>query len=245
MTSGCEVILYRWGGSVEDYLVKVSAGSRAMDDDLPLALPESFHFSQLTALGVSQSRLRHWLEKGLVERVGRGSYLRADAMSVDPDRLEVALRAPRATICLTSGLVEHDLVDDNPGALDLALPRGLWQPHLTAPVRWHSFAVATFDLDRTVVPIDGRPGSRTGNPAAGDQSGTHEVSGGAVIGLYGPRRCIVDAFRLRHEVGPEVGVEALRRWLRWPGSNPRELLGLANDFPASLPALTAALQALL
>lgn len=71
------------------------------------------------------------------------------------------------------------------------------------------------------------------------------VAAGTLIGVHGPRRCIVDAFRLRHEVGPEAGVEAPRRWLRRWGSAPGELLAVARVFPAALPSLTAALQVLL
>jgi predicted transcriptional regulator of viral defense system len=162
------------------------------------------------------------LADGRAERIGRGLYRRADAELVDVDRLEVATRAPSATICLVSGLVEHDLVDDNPTILDVAVPRGDWRPHVSAPVRWHSFAVDTFAVDRDVVAVD---------------SATS-------IGLYGARRCIVDAFRLRHEVGPEPGVEALRRWLRRRGNAPADLLTVARRFPAALPSLTAALQVL-
>jgi hypothetical protein len=125
--------------------------------------------------------------------------------------------------------VEHDLVDDNPGVLDLALPRGTWRPRLAAAVRWHSFAAGTFELDRAVVPA----------------GGAEAAEGGAAIGLNGPRRCVVDVFRLRHEVGPEVGVEALTRWLRLPGSQPGQLLEPAGSFPAALPSLTAALRVLL
>jgi hypothetical protein len=65
------------------------------------------------------------------------------------------------------------------------------------------------------------------------------------IGLFGPRRCIVDAFRLRHEIGPELGVEALRRWLRRRGNHPAALLEVARHFPAAMPSLTAALRVLL
>lgn len=154
--------------------------------------------------------------------MGRGLYRRADAELVDLDRLEVAVRVPMATICLVSGLAEHDLVDDNPALLDVAVPRGAWRPTLTAPVRWHSFAGETFEVDRDVVAVD-------------------SVTS---VGLYGPRRCIVDAFRLRHKVGPEVGVEALRRWLRQRGNTPGELLDIGRRFPVAMASLTAALQVL-
>jgi hypothetical protein len=196
----------------------------------------AFRFFEVAVLGVSEARLRRWVAEGLVERVGRGVYRRVDVSVGDLDRVEVALRARRATICLVSGLVEHDLVDDNPALLDVALPRGAWRPRPAAPVRWHSFAAANFDLDRLVVPADG---TGDGDVEAGGPGG------GAVIGLYGPRRCIVDVFRLRHEVGPEVGVEALKRWLRLPGSQPGQLLELAGNFPPVLPSLTEALRVLL
>lgn len=202
---------------ISDVMVNGSAADRALD-----ALPVTFRFSDLAGVAAPESWLRSWLADGRVERVERGLYRRADAEPVDLDRLEIALRAPMATICLVSGLAEHDLVDDNPAVLDVAVPRGAWRPRLTAPVRWHSFAGQTFDLDRDVVAVD-------------------SVTS---LGLYGPRRCIVDAFRLRHEVGPEVGVEALRRWLRRRGSTPGELLDVGRRFPAAVPSLTAALQVL-
>lgn len=186
------------------------------------ALPTTFRFADLERVGAPESWLRSWLAEGRIERLGRGLYRRADAELVDLDRLEVAARAPLATICLVSGLVEHDLVDDNPGVLDVAVPRGAWRPRLTVPVRWHSFAADSFEVDRDVVAVDAVTS----------------------IGLYGPRRCIVDVFRLRHEVGPEVGVEALRRWLRRRGSSPAELLAVARSFPAAVPSLTAALRVL-
>ena len=80
-----------------------------------------------------ESRLRRWLADGSVERVGRGLYRRVDAELVDVDRFEVASRSPAATICLVSGLVEHDLVDDNPPVLDVAVPRGAWRPQVEFP----------------------------------------------------------------------------------------------------------------
>jgi hypothetical protein len=179
--------------------------SEAVGDELLVGLPAAFRFAEARAVGVPESRLRRWLADGSV------------------DRFEVASRSPAATICLVSGLVEHDLVDDNPPVLDVAVPRGAWRPQVAAAVRWHTFAVDTFDLDRDIVAVD----STTS------------------IGLYGAKRCIVDVFRLRHEVGPEVGVEALRRWLRRRGNHPGHLLDLAQHFPAALPSLTRTLQVLL
>lgn len=194
----------------------------ATREQLLRRLPGTFRYAHVRRAGAPESWLRTWLAAGEVERVGHGLYRRRDAEAADLDRLEVALRSGRATICLVSGLAEHDLVDDNPAVLDVALPRGVWRPQVAAPVRWHAFAVETFDVDRGVVEVDST------------------VS----LGVYGPRRCIVDAFRLRHEVGLEVGVEALRRWLRRRGNTPADLLEVARRFPAGMPSLMAALRVL-
>jgi predicted transcriptional regulator of viral defense system len=98
--------------------------SRVASEALPAELPATFRSLEVAALGLSEARLRRWLAEGLVERLSHGVYRRVGAPAGDLDRVEVALRAPRATICLVSGLVEHDLVDDNPAMLDVALPRG-------------------------------------------------------------------------------------------------------------------------
>ena len=64
------------------------------------------------------------------------------------------------------------------------------------------------------------------------------------IGLYDAPRSIVDAFRLRHTIGPDVANEALRRWLR-SGGRPTKLLQYAKTFPHARPAILNALQILL
>lgn len=103
------------------------------------------------------------------------------------------------------------------------MPRSRRPPSVRAPVRWHRFADGTYALGRREL----------------------EVDEGATIGLYGPERCIVDAFRLRHLEGEEPAIEALRRWLRRPGSTPAVLLDLAAHFPKAAPALRDALRILL
>jgi len=68
---------------------------------------------------------------------------------------------------------------------------------------------------------------------------------GLTIGLYSPERTIIDAFRLRHELGADVANEALKRWLRRRGSTPASLLALSRSFPQALPTLSSTLEILL
>lgn len=160
---------------------------------------------------------------GTLVHLSRGVYRRADAPLGDEDLVEVALRAPEATLCLVTALARHELTDQIADRIDVALPRSQRPPRVSAPARWHRFDEATFALGR----------------------GRVELDPGVWIGLYTAERCILDAFRLRHLEGEELAVEALRRWLRRPGSVPSALLNLARAFPKAEPALLAALRILL
>ena len=166
--------------------------------------------------------MRRLVADGVLERLGRGLYRKTDAPPGDPDRIEIALRAPDATLCLTSALAHHDLTDAIAAVLDVALPRCRRQPRVSVPVRWHRFQDDTFQVGRQ----------------------TLEVDEGLALGIYSPERSIVDAFRLRHQEGQEVAIEALRRWLKRPGAAPAQLLALARWFPKAEPALLHALRIL-
>jgi predicted transcriptional regulator of viral defense system len=171
---------------------------------------------------VSRRRLQQLQATGAVERIGRGLYRRTDEEPVDLDLIEIAAKAPRATLCLLSALARHELTDIIPAVHDVALPRGVWQPVVSAPVHWHKFDAETFDVGRTEMQLDDT----------------------YTLGVYDAPRSIIDAFRLRRAVGPEVANEALRRWLR-RGGKPADLMRLTRSFPAARPVLLHALQVLL
>jgi hypothetical protein len=163
-------------------------------------------------------------DSGLIEAIGRGLYRRTDiGQSTDIDLLEIARRAPGATLCLTTALARHGLTDEIPATIDVALPRGQHRPATTAPITWHLFDPNTFDIGRTELALDAH----------------------SSIGLYGPDRSIIDAIRLRHREGSELGYNALKRWLGRPGSSPAELLSMALRFPQAEKALRQALEILL
>lgn len=186
------------------------------------SLPNTFSWGLAYDRGVSDRRLRQWVAAGEVERLGHGIYRKVDAPPVDLDRLELALRAPEATLCLTSALSHHDLTDAIPSVINAALPRAQRPPSLNAPVRWHRFDARTFNLGRE----------------------TLQVEEGIALGIYNAERTIVDLFRLRHQEGDELAVEALRRWLKTPGATPARLLAMARHFPKAEPSLLNTLRIL-
>jgi len=172
--------------------------------------------------GWSDRELYAARDRGDVQQVARGIYTREE-LHADLDLVEIAVRATNATLCLTTALAHHDLTDDIPASINVALPRSRRAPRTQSPVTWHRFDDDTFNIGRTEL----------------------AVTDDLVIGLYSPTRTIIDAYRLRHLYSAEQATEALKRWLTQHGNQPTELLAMAHDFPAAAPAIRSALQILL
>lgn len=187
------------------------------------SLPPTFSYQEARALGLSKRALYAMRDAGQIESLSHGVYRRRDAANADEDLLELAYRAQQATLCLGTALSRHQLSDEIPTALDVAVPRGTHVPKTRVPVRWHRFEPATFEIGREELSL----GSAT------------------TIGLYTPERCIVDAFRLRGREGHDMANEALRRWIRRRGAQPSALLAMAANFPRATTPLRRALEVLL
>ena len=76
--------------------------------------------------GLSPAGLHRAAHTGGYERIARGLYRPAHAPTADPDWIEAATRRPEATLCLTSALAHHDLIDTPP-------PSTSRSPAATAP----------------------------------------------------------------------------------------------------------------
>jgi predicted transcriptional regulator of viral defense system len=198
------------------YTVVLMASSRS-------ALPSTFTYAQALAAGVSKHALYRLRDEGRIELLSRGLYRNTDDEVADLELVEIARRAPMATLCLTTALARHGLSDEIPQALDVALPRGTRTPVTTASVAWHHFERATFELGRKPIRLDA----------------------GTSIGMYSAERCIVDAFRTRATGGNELAYDALKRWLRRPGASATALLKLAAGFPRTVTPIRKALEILL
>ena len=173
--------------------------------DLLAGLPSTFRYTEARE-HLNERQFRSLLADAQIMPIARGLYRKSDWYG-DEDLTEIAAKAPLATIAMRSALARYDLIDDIPRRIDIAVPRGSWTPRLVVPIHWHHFAPATFEIGRSLL-----------NTEAG------------VIGLYSAERSIVDVFRLRHQEGEEVAVEAIKRWLR-QGGQPSELLLIAQSFP--------------
>lgn len=186
-------------------------------------LGDLFTYSEATGHGLSDRRLYALRDNGELITLGRGLYRWADAPAADLDLIEIAERAPRATLCLETALAQHDLVDAIPASIDIAIPRGETRPKLQAPHRLHQFDRGTFDIGRD----------------------TFDVGARQPLGIYSAERSLIDLVRLRHDQGPELAWEALRRWLSRHGRNPGQLITMARQFKGAEAPLRSALEILL
>jgi predicted transcriptional regulator of viral defense system len=190
--------------------------------DILAGLPNTFRFSEALQ-HINERQLRQLIADQEITPLARGLYRKSDWYG-DEDLAEIAAKSPRATIALRSALASHNLIDDIPTTIDIAIPRGSWTPHTTIPIRWHHFNPETFDIGRE----------------------TLDTGAARTIGIYNAERSIIDAFRLRHREGgdPTMANQALKTWLR-RGGQPSTLLHMARAFPRAQRALRATLDVLL
>lgn len=168
-----------------------------------------FRVRDAVAAGIPRRAVYELRDRGMLVRLSRGVWQHAGASpSSHSEFAAVAARAPRATICLTSGLEFWELTDDLPATVHLAVARGAHWPRIDEPATTlHRFAAATFAIERLALETE------TGEP----------------FWIYSAERCIVDALRLQRSVGRDVALAALRRYLDRPGARPLTLVELARE----------------
>ncbi|MBM9464128.1 hypothetical protein JL108_11770 [Aeromicrobium sp. YIM 150415] len=187
-------------------------------------LPPAFTLADAEVRGLRKDQVYAMLSSGGIERVGRGVYLRPEAIdpAFAPLAAVTAVR-PDATLCLTSALVHHGLSDAIAFDSDIAIPRGVRRSAGFAHIAWHSFDRATFTVGREHL----------------------QIAEHTTVAIYSPERTIVDCFRLIHREGDDVAHGALRRWLRRRGNSPSALMDVAAYFPPAESRLRRALEVLL
>jgi predicted transcriptional regulator of viral defense system len=167
----------------------------------------------LAGAGIPRSYLRRLVDRGLIERVDRGLYLRTDADVTELHTLaEVSKRVAHGVMCLLTALRVHDLTSENPHAIWLLIERQARAPKLTYPkvslVR-ASGSAFTHGVDERVID-------------------------GVAVRVTSPAKTVADCFRYRTRVGVDVAVEALRGFSARARGRGAHQLGYTMD------ALTAA-----
>ena len=144
-------------------------------------------------LGVHPETLYALRDAGRIEPLGRGVWHLVDVpVSEHVDAAVVALRHPRAVVCLVSALEWHGLTTQVPRAVQIALPPGARAPHVRYP-------------PSRVFRFSGR------SYTSGVEQ--HDV-GGLRVRVYGAAKTVADCFKFRNRVGRDVALEGLREGWR-------------------------------
>jgi predicted transcriptional regulator of viral defense system len=163
--------------------------------------------SRALELGIHPRSLYGLRDSGQIVEVSRGVYRLASLGEIkDPDLVTVAVRIPKAIICLISALHFHNITTQIPHAVDVAVPRGTKTPRLDhPPLRLFRFSEAAL--------------------AAGIE--THTLDG-VSIRIFSAEKTVADCFKFRNKIGLDVAVEGLKLCMERKRSRPQELLQYAR-----------------
>ena len=147
----------------------------------------------LDPYGVPRVYLSRLTQRGLLRRVGRGLYIRADAEPTENHSLaEVCKRVPHGVICLLTALRFHGLTTQLPFEVWMAIPRTARLPRVDRPaIRFHRFS----------------------GPALEEGIQEHPIEG-VRVKVYNPAKTVADCFKYRNKIGLDVAIEALRDCIR-------------------------------
>lgn len=166
----------------------------------------------VTELGIARAVLSRLTEAGRLVRVERGLYTLPDAEPTSHHSLAlVAKQVPQAIVCLLSALAVHELTDQNPFEVWIALPQKAWAPKMDyPPIRLVRFSGRLLDVGVEERAIEGVP-----------------------VKITSPARTVVDCFRFRRRYGQDVAVEALRDYLRKRAGSVDDLVQVATECRAA------------
>lgn len=147
--------------------------------------------SKALQLGIHPRTLYALRDTGGIERVGRGLYRLSTAPPLSsPDLVPIAIRIPRAVVCLISALAHHGLTTQVPHSIDIALPSHAQIPKIDrVPLRVFWYPEPSFCAGVEVVTVDNVP-----------------------VRIYSPEKTIADCFKYRNKIGLDVAIEALRTY---------------------------------
>ncbi|MET0791635.1 MAG: type IV toxin-antitoxin system AbiEi family antitoxin domain-containing protein [Polyangiaceae bacterium] len=143
--------------------------------------------------GVPKAAVLRLADAGKLERIGRGLYA-LPGREVDESEalVQVAKRVPEGVVCLLTALSFHNLTDQNPSQVWLAIDRKARRPRLDWPpleVVWWSHEVLSFGVMTKTI-------------------------GGVVLRVTSPAKTVADCLKYRHKLGTDVAVQALRDYRR-------------------------------
>lgn len=179
--------------------------------------------TELRDAGVTAATVGRMVRAGDLNRLARGLYQLPDApLDANHSLAEAAKRVPKGVVCLVSALAYHELTDQLPRAVWMAVGTKDWMPKEGRPaMRIVRFTDALLTDEVVTIYIENVP-----------------------VKIFGVAKTIADCFRHRRKVGLTVALEGLQEALRQRKASPAEIAchakrgGVATVVRPYLEALT-------
>jgi predicted transcriptional regulator of viral defense system len=141
--------------------------------------------------GISRYTLYSLRDKGEIEQVSRGVYRLVELPALsNPDLVTIALRCPKAVVCLISALHFHEITTQIPHRVSIAIPRKSRPPSIDQPpITVYRFSQQSYE--------------------AGIEE--HRIDG-IQVKIYSVEKTLADCFKFREKIGMDVTLEALKRY---------------------------------
>lgn len=158
--------------------------------------------SEFRAAGITGATISRMRRNNEVVHLARGLYQLPDApLDANHSLAEAAKRVPKGVVCLVSALAFHQLTDQMPSAVWMAISAKIWGPKGGQPtVRIVRFTEAFLEDDVITERIEGVP-----------------------VKIFGVAKTIADCFRHRRTVGQAVALQGLQEALRGRKATPAEI----------------------
>ena len=145
--------------------------------------------TELDRLGIHRMHLKRLVDRGLLIQRSRGVYEAAEPrMSEHDSVVEVAVRVPKATLCLLTALRLHQLTTQNPFDVWLMIDRKARKPSITyPPIRVVRASGLALTIGVQAMKLDG-----------------------ADLKVTTVAKTVADCFKYRSTIGIDVALEALR-----------------------------------
>ncbi|KEJ93698.1 Transcriptional regulator, AbiEi antitoxin, Type IV TA system [Pseudosulfitobacter pseudonitzschiae] len=179
--------------------------------------------SEFKSAGITAATIGRMRDDGDVIRLARGLYQLPDApLDANHSLAEAAKRVPKGVVCLTSALAFHELTDQLPRSVWMAIGKNDWSPQDEPALRIVRFTDTLLAQDVKTTSIEGVP-----------------------VKVFAVAKTIADCFRHRRSVGQSVALEGLQEALRQRKATPAEIArsaasgGVSTIVRPYLEALTA------
>ena len=187
--------------------------SAIRQEDRAIALLQERGMARLSEFiqqGITAATISRMEQKGTLVQLGRGLYQLPDApLDANHSLAEAAKLIPNGVICLSSALAFHELTDQIPASVWIAIGTRDWRPRVTKPrVQIMRFGAKLFDKGIQQHLVEKVP-----------------------VRIYSPAKTIIDLFyhgRLQKnfygsEVGLTEAVHGMKEALRQKKAKPAEI----------------------